>query len=158
MILGVDVGLSGCLCLLDGLSKQIELFNMPIHELTVNGKKKNRIDVYELARWVDEHSKQIKHAYVEDVTSSPQMGVTSAFSFGQGAGIIHGIIAANFIPMTLVRPQVWKKHFGLKADKDEARRKASSLFPQYAGEWKRAKDDGRAESLLIAVYGSHAIR
>jgi hypothetical protein len=31
--------------------------------------------------------------------------------------------------------------------------RASQLFPNQADQWKRVKDDGRAEALLIAYYG-----
>jgi len=157
-ILGVDVGLNGALALYgsEGLVS-IEILDMPTHEITTNGKKKNRIDIYELARIIDARSNEIEHAFVEEVTATPQMGVTSSFSFGMSSGLVHGILAANFIPMTLIRPQAWKKHFGLKADKDDSRRKASSLFPDHAGKWASKKDDGRAEALLIAVYGDRVI-
>ncbi len=151
-ILGIDPGLKGAIALY-APERQIVIHDMPTHEITINNKKKNRIDIYELARLIDFHAANIEHAYVEEVTASPQMGVTSSFSFGMSAGIVHGIIAANLIPMTFVRPQLWKKHFGLTSDKDASRRKASSLFPLNVGQWSRAQDDGRAEALLIAVYG-----
>jgi crossover junction endodeoxyribonuclease RuvC len=157
LILGIDCGLLGALTFYNKDPLSIEIFDMPTHEITTNGKKKNRIDIYELARIIDNHSADITHAFVEDVTASPQMGVTSAFSFGMSAGLVHGVLSANFIPMTLVRPQVWKKHFGLKSDKDDSRRKASSLFPNCTAQWARKKDDGRAEALLIAVYGSYTV-
>lgn len=153
-ILGIDVGLSGAIALYNNQTQDIQILDMPTHEITINGKKKNRIDIYELARIIDARSEDIKHAFVEDVSASPQMGTTSAFAFGMGAGLVHGVVAACFIPMTLIRPQVWKKKLALSADKDMARRKASSLFPSHVEKWSRAKDHGRAEALLIAYYGS----
>lgn len=164
-ICGVDPGLSGAICLLaEGGSVTfvknneptlgpIIFFDMPIHEITVNGKKKRRLDLYALGKFFDEHSKNISRAIVEDVTASPQMGVTSSFSFGFSAGAIQGIIAANFISMARVSPRTWKKAMGLTADKDACRRQASEMYPGFCHLWGRAKDDGRAESLLLAHYG-----
>ena len=86
-ILGVDVGLNGAFALYDKKDETIIIVDMPVHELTINGKKKKRIDIYEAARFIDQYADKIKQAYVEDVWSSPQQGVTSAFSFGMSARV-----------------------------------------------------------------------
>ena len=151
MICGIDVGLNGAIAFVG--KDQVQVFDMPTYQITVGKSKKMQIDLSEFARIIDEKAGSIKHCYIEAVTATPQMGVTSAFSFGKSAGIAEAIIAANFIPFTMVRPQVWKKHFGLTADKDASRQKASRLYPNYAHFWNRKKDDGRAEAVLIAAYG-----
>lgn len=151
-ILGCDPGISGAIVLYN--CNNIIIYDTPTHEITINNKKKKRIDLYELSRIIDLHSAVIELAIIEEVYTSPQMGVTSAGAFMESFGILKGVIAANFIPIEMVRPQVWKKHFGLTSDKDASRRKASSMFPKYADKWCRSKDDGRAEALLIAVWGS----
>ena len=43
------------------------------------------------------------------------------------------------------------------ADKDGARARASQLLPWAAHQWARAKDDGKAEASLIALYGKNAV-
>ena len=63
------------------------------------------------------------------------------------------VVAANFIPLTMVAPLKWKRALGVPADKDGARARASQLLPAHAGLWCRVKDDGRAEAALIAYYG-----
>lgn len=151
--LGVDVGLNGALAFYRADPLDIIIYDMPINVVTVNGKQKKRIDFYELSRIIDNHASDVEKAIVEQVAATPQMGVTSSFAFGTAAGIVHGVIAANFIPMDLIRPQLWKKHYGLNSDKAASRIKASSMFPKYADQFCRSKDDGRAEALLIAVYG-----
>ncbi len=46
------------------------------------------------------------------------------------------------------------KNYVIKYEaKDSARRLATKMFPKLADMFKRKKDDGRAESLLIALYG-----
>jgi len=103
------------------------------------------------------------HAAVENVHSRPRQA--GAFNFGLSTGIIHGVLAANGIPMTLIAPSVWKVKMGLQrspdepqgATKDRARELAAKLFPNLADQFKRKKDDGRAEALLLAVYYHHTL-
>jgi crossover junction endodeoxyribonuclease RuvC len=90
---------------------------------------------------------------IESVHSMPGQGVRSTFDFGMNFGIWLGVIAALNIPMELVTPQEWKKHYGLIGkDKDASRIIAVQLFPQMAMELKLKKYNGRAEALLLAEY------
>ena len=92
---------------------------------------------------------QIK-AYIEQVSSSPQMGVVSAFSFGRGYGNLEMALTAAGIPFERVRPQVWQKALGCmtKGDKNVSKRKAQELFPD------RKITHATADALLIAHYGT----
>tara|TARA_Y100000310_G_scaffold37447_1_gene35160 strand:+ start:1080 stop:1532 length:453 start_codon:yes stop_codon:yes gene_type:complete len=92
-------------------------------------------------------------AVIEDVHAMPKQGVSSTFKFGKSFGEAIGVLVAWGIPLDYVRPQVWKKMFGLvRKDKDDSRRKARELWPYMDEKLKRKKDDGRAEALLIAEY------
>ena len=153
-ILGIDPGLSGALALYNPETKDVEIVDMPTHEIKVNGKKKRTLDIYALGRWIDLNMNLIKEAIIEEPSAAPGQGVTSMFNFGFSCGVAQAVVAANMIPMTLVRPATWKKALGLTSEKDLSRRRASMLFPQHIGKWTRAKDDGRAEALLLAYYRS----
>lgn len=89
------------------------------------------------------------HAFIEQVHSSPQMGVKSAFTFGQGFGHLEMALTAAGIPFERVRPQVWQKSLGCmtKGDKNVSKRKAQELFPEIK------ITHAIADSLLIAEYG-----
>ena len=89
-------------------------------------------------------------AYIEQVASSPQMGVVSAFSFGRGYGNLEMALTAVGIPFERVRPQVWQKALGCmtKGDKNVSKRKAQELFPD------RKVTHATADALLIAYYGT----
>src|ERR1700733_7692686 len=50
-------------------------------------------------------------AIVELVASRPGQGVASVFKLGSGFGMVRGVIAACGIPMHLVSPSKWKRHF-----------------------------------------------
>jgi hypothetical protein len=89
-------------------------------------------------------------AYIEQVSSSPQMGVVSAFSFGRGYGNLEMALTAAGIPFERVRPQVWQKAMGCmtKGDKNVSKQKAQELFPD------KKITHATADALLIALYGS----
>jgi hypothetical protein len=89
------------------------------------------------------------HAYLEQVHSSPQMGVKSAFTFGNGFGHLEMALTAAGIPFTRIRPQVWQKELGCltKGDKNVTKRKAQELFPSMK------VNHYIADALLIAEYG-----
>ena len=74
------------------------------------------------------------------------------FAFGQAYGLVLGVLAGLWIPTSTVTPAAWKKALKLNTGKDAARAKAAQLWPQMAGEFKRVKDDGRAEAALIAHW------
>lgn len=93
-----------------------------------------------------------KHAvaFIEQVYSSPQMGVKSAFTFGNGFGHLEMALTAAGIPFERVRPQVWQKALGCmtKGNKNITKRKAQELFPDIkATHWS-------SDALLIAHYGT----
>lgn len=87
-------------------------------------------------------------AYIECVHSSPQMGVKSAFTFGQGYGRLEMALTAAGIPFERVRPQEWQKAMGClsKGDKNVTKRKAQELFPSLK------ITHATADALLIAEY------
>lgn len=76
------------------------------------------------------------------------------FNFGRSYGDVRGVVGALDVPLHLVSPSKWKKHFGLTSNKDESRRKAIWTFPAVAERFVLKKHDGRAEAALIALYYS----
>jgi Holliday junction resolvasome RuvABC endonuclease subunit len=112
-------------------------------------------DLWELIRDITNHPRSSLDgrkykAYIEQVSSSPQMGVVSAFSFGRGYGNLEMALTAAGVPFERVRPQVWQKALGCmtKGDKNVSKRKAQELFPD------RKVTHATADALLIAYYGT----
>lgn len=107
-------------------------------------------DLWELLRDIDIASEEYCHAYIEQVHSSPQMGVKSAFTFGNGFGHLEMALTAAGIPFTRIRPQAWQKELGCltKGDKNITKRKAQELFPSLK------VTHATADALLIATYGT----
>jgi hypothetical protein len=96
---------------------------------------------------------QVAHVVVENVHSMPRQGMSSTFKFGMGCGIIHGVIGALRVPMTLVTPIKWKTfHNMIQRDKEAARQRAIQLWPHLEGSLDRKKHSDRAEALLIGEW------
>lgn len=151
-VVGIDPGLSGGIAFYNLMLETVESIPMPT--LQAGSKSKRIIDEVALSRLFDKRAYDIQEVFIEQVNAMPKQGVTSTFNFGMGFGILRGIIAANFIKVTYIRPNIWKKALQVPANKDSARMRASQIFPKYSDQWSLKKWDGRAEAALIAYYGS----
>lgn len=87
-------------------------------------------------------------AMIEQVASSPQMGVKSAFTFGEGFGKLIMLMTAYKLSFERVRPLKWQTALGCKTggDKNITKRKAQELFPEIK------ITHANADALLIAEY------
>jgi hypothetical protein len=95
--------------------------------------------------------------YLERVGATPQMGVTSAFTFGKSYGLIRGLLIGLGIPFEEVSPMKWQAEFGLRQGKKLAsgdtekhnaiKAKAQQLFP-----WLKITHATGA-ALLLCEYG-----
>jgi hypothetical protein len=143
VILGVDPGASGAIAwLIDGRLEHV--IDMP----TADGRVAGALVAHELA----EPGWEPHLAVVEDVHAMPKQGVSSTFKFGVSHGTVLGVLATLGVPVELVTPHRWKRHHGIGADKDRARRLAIERWPHAAGQFARKKDHGRAEAALIAAW------
>ena len=140
-ILGIDVGaVSGAWALLHGSS--ITCGDLPV----VDGN----VSPAHLFQSLMAHKPDV--AIVERVNAFSGQGVSSVWKFGQAYGSVLACLACAGIPVHLVTPTVWKKHYNLPGkDKEKARALAIRLFPTVEG-LSRKKDHNRAESLLLARY------
>lgn len=89
---------------------------------------------------------------VERVSAFPRQGVSSAFNFGRGFGIIEGVVSAHLLPVEFVSPAKWKGALGLNREGEASRALATRLFPGSADKFKRKKDHNRAEAVLLGYY------
>lgn len=143
ILLGVDPGATGALAFLDASGRLIEVADMPMLDKRVAGPL--------VADLILRH--RPTQAVIEHVWGMTPMGAASAFSFGQGDGIVRGVLAALRIPVTEVSPAKWKKAMGLNRDKDASRKAALHRWPEHSERFRFKKNDGRAEAALIAAYG-----
>lgn len=146
-IIGIDPGLSGAVAFyFPTAPNQIVAEDVP----TAGAE----IDAATLAQRIGQMRPTL--AVIELVGAMPKQGVSSTFKFGQAFGVVRGVVSALGIPIHLVAPTVWKRHFKLSKDKEEARALALRLWPQ-ADCFSRKKDHGRAEAALLARYGAEIL-
>lgn len=156
---GIDPGLEGAVAVIDTGDDPIDI---DFHDTpTYQDGRRTRIDVGRCAGLIRTlQTAGLTHVTIEKVTSSPQMGVVSAWSFGMGFGVWLGILAALGVPHALVSPQTWKKAMmgGEPKEKGASRVVAARLYPLQTEEsLSRKKDHNRADALLLAEYGRRLI-
>lgn len=154
-IIGIDPGASGAVAILQRDGSLVQVFDMPAVEVVVGGKAKRRISPEMLAAELRLYADAV--AYVEQVGAMPGQGVASMFAFGEALGLARGVLAGLGVPVQLVPPTKWKRAMNLNAGKDGARALAAATWPAQAAEFRRVKDDGKAEAALIALWGLRSV-
>tara|TARA_B100001063_G_C16674538_1_gene508309 strand:+ start:414 stop:911 length:498 start_codon:yes stop_codon:yes gene_type:complete len=157
VIVGIDPGVSGAICILRN-GKVTMTCDMPI---MVDGtKSKRQVNAAELANiLINEKIGEQDKIILESVSAMPGQGVTGMFSFGQSFGVIKGVCAALKLPLHLVRPVKWKKHFNLlNSEKDASRTKVIEMYPYISSQVSKKKDSNKADAILIAKYFFETIR
>ncbi len=150
LILGIDIGAAGAIAVLTAEGVLLEVHDMPVLEDGPKGRR--AVNAPLLASIV--FKSHADRAFVEFVGARPGEGAVGAFSFGRSRGVIEGVLGAAGIPCAFIAPAAWTRAVGLSlANKDAARSEAIRRWPTHATLFARVKDDGRAESALIAVAG-----
>jgi hypothetical protein len=142
MIIGIDPGGNGGIAWHDG--ERARVVKMPatlqdLWELVDNIRQ----DGFREGPWAK------ITACLEQVHSSPQMGVKSAFTFGNGFGHLEMALTAAGIPFVRVSPQKWQGALGCRTggDKNVSKARAQELFPDLK------PTHATADALLIMEYG-----
>ncbi len=133
--IGIDPGLSGGIAILREDGSVFHTLKMPTTEK-------------DLVEYFLSDGEFVACACLERVSASPQMGVTSAFTFGKGYGGLRMALTAAQIPFDEVSPQRWQKAMQCltRGDKNISKRRAQELFPH------EKVTHAVADSLLIAEY------
>lgn len=131
---GIDPGKSGGVAWVDGLG------------LSALAKKTPASlgDIWDLFK----RGPRPARAVIEFVHSSPQMGVKSAFTFGEGYGAWLMALTAARIPYSVITPRRWQTALGCLSggDKNVTKARAQALFPALT------ITHAIADALLIAEY------
>lgn len=146
-ILSVDPGFSGAWALVvDG--RAMLCGDMPV---AGEGSRK-RVNAASLAETIRTRLPDL--VVVEGVNAFPGQGVSSSFRFGVSFGVVLGVTGALGLPLELVAPASWKRHHRLiGTEKEASRAKAIDLAPHLTSMLDRHRDHGRADAILIGLYG-----
>jgi crossover junction endodeoxyribonuclease RuvC len=158
-VAGIDPGVTGSIALYDIERKALLCFlDIPVDTIKVGRTEKKRVNIaglVDVCREVAVFYPEL--VVIEDVGGLPGQSAPAAFSFGFTTGALHAAIAAQKLPIHAVPPARWKRALNVPASKDGARHIASRLFPAAASQLSRVKDDGKAEALLMALYGARHV-
>lgn len=105
---GIDVGANGGIAFLSTDKSFAEVHKMPE-------------DRYDLVRLLAEYP--IMTAVIEELNSSPQMGVNAAFTFGRNYERPLAICSSLHIRVVQVRPKQWQRALGMASGKTGSKRK-----------------------------------
>ena len=149
-IVAVDPGLNGAVAVLNAAGELVELFDMPTVTSTTNRREISASALADLLRKFPSAP-----AVVERVGPRPGEGAVGAFAFGHGFGVVLACLATLGHPVRLVSPVSWKRWCAIPpgADKQAAIGVAARMVPSAANQLTLKKHDGRADALLIGLYG-----
>lgn len=152
--IGIDPGLTGAVAAILAMDGEIQVCEMPVMMNALaakRGRKRMQVSPHALAERLAEFQRNESVVFLE-YTQCGMKGAIANYSLGHSSGIIMGVLAAMGFRYEVVRPQEWKKEFGLlRTQKEASRTVAQQLFPHV--DLSRRKDDGKAEALLLAEWG-----
>lgn len=151
-VIGVDPGMSGAIAIIDVRKGLVDAIDMPTVEIKIGKAMKKRVAPEVIAAELRCYAPYAV-AFIEKVSAMPGQGVSSMFAFGEAYGLVRGVLAGMGIPVTTVTPAVWTKAMRVAGGKDGSRQRAMEMWPDKAALFKRVRDDGRADSALIAAWG-----
>lgn len=105
-------------------------------------------DIAEILQGYTEHFAGIEKVGPSRGRDGRKQGVSSAFTFGFGAGVLYGVLSSCRIPYEEVSPIKWQTLLGCRTggDKNISKAKAQSLFPSVK------ITHAVADALLLAEY------
>ncbi len=148
-ICGIDPGVTGGITFMS--HQHLVCKPVPVEKYKIGGKTKKFLSVTSICELLDDYSPTM--IFIEKQQAMPNQGVVSTFRTGFGYGLYLGLIVASGYKYTEVSPQTWKKELQVSSDKNEARQRATQLMPDASVCWEKARQDGMAESALIAYWG-----
>ena len=157
IIIGIDPGMTGGICIREMNTNEIELMVMPTKG-TVRFTK--LIDTEAIAEMFTEIRSEIKMIYLEEIFAMSTQGSASMLSFGRGWGQILGVIHTLKLPYYIVRPQEWQKYVLPKGKagttKLRALQAAEKMFPHVelrSSERAKLAHEGKVDALMISEFG-----
>lgn len=165
LFIGIDPGLRGAVSVLDHNGLRA-VFDLPVMKDPIagpNAKIQRKIDSHTLAALLLNScpaSEGKPTAVIEAVATmgDKNNSVQSQGSLLRTLGALEAVLECLGWAPTYVRPQAWKKFYGLiNADQTDTQRKRASLecarrlYP-VCGDLARAADHNRSEAILLAHY------
>lgn len=149
---GIDPGLKGGIAFYKGPgASENNSYELP---LTSNKKEIDAYEVYSLLNYACRITENVI-VTIEKAQAMPKQGVVGVFNYGRGYGELVSALKILQLPYQEIKSQKWKKEFSLiNKGKKESVTTAEKLDPTgiYRG-LRGGLLDGKAEAMLIAIYG-----
>jgi len=110
LIIGIDVGLSGGITIIEEGKTPI-IHKMPLKKIIVNKKNKNTYDMNSIVDIFKEHQGKKVLYCVEKQGVRPGEGSVSAMTIGKGFGQLLGVGHAFEFDVSIILPTTWKKSY-----------------------------------------------
>lgn len=153
-LLAVDPGINGAMALF--IAGRAELvIDMPTVTQRVNRNNRRHPDVRALSAIVGaaiEHADMLPLLVMERVSATPNDGASRAFVFGRFFESVRQCAACYGMDERTVPPSKWMQDLRKPKGKPASLAMAREHFPGFQQRLARAKDDGRAEALLIGKW------
>ena len=157
-LLGVDPGKQGAIAIITNTGHLVDVVDMPdVTGAALGAAIRTLLD--------DWSPNEFAAAWIEEVGSRPGQGHMNVWTFAKNYGGLLASFGALGIPVHHVTTAAWRKTnrittpASVPKDRKKAegkrlsRQRATELWPEHAGLFRRVKDDGRAEAALIARHG-----
>lgn len=150
-VLGIDPGIRGGLAIVrnaNSIGVLIDAIDIPV----VGSGAQERVDPAAIRDWINCHRPVL--ALIERARAMPKQGVSSGFKYGRAVGAIEAAVVLSGVPIEIIEPSKWKRHFHLPGkNKERARQFALEFFSSAHALLARKRDHGRAEAALLGLYG-----
>lgn len=156
LIIGIDPGLTGAMCLIDSQRGLLECTDIPTESNGLaTGSMKRWVDAKALEKlirdWSARHefAQESVHGAIERPIPMPSLPAQTIASQFDTFGVIRAVIQRH-AAVQCVAPNIWKKIYSFGKDKAEARACCLRLYP--TAPVKRVKDHNRAEAVLVGHW------
>lgn len=156
-VLGIDPGLSGAFCVVEGESI-VFMADMPTWKQALkSGKLRERLNPVDLGNMVESFKMMgVELAILEAVGGRPRQSASAAFQFGYVVGCVYMALVQARIPIDMIEPANWKRLMRCPTNDEGIARRADELFPEHRHLWRGAKGGvkhDRAEAAMLARFG-----
>lgn len=155
IVIGIDPGTTGAIALLCSQSGLLECERVPTVNRGKGKRARNCVEAVAVTATLRDWSRAYRFAgesvcsCMEALSAFPGMTGDTGLRMGYAAGVLEGCVTTLFGRPEFVTPKVWKKHFGLSADKHES---VTTVRRLYSHQVPRVFGHDKAEAVLIAHY------
>ena len=146
MIIGIDPGTKGGLCLMTDRG-------MVVETISLTGMKEKEV-AFALAKWAEVCDEE-PAVFIEKVQHIRGDGAGGSFTFGAVFGLLRGLVLSLGWTPRYVYPMVWQSALCClsQGNKNVTKRRAIELFPEHHAQRPRGIIHDIADAMLIAEYG-----